>query len=125
MRPITARLLGSLSVLWIVAPTPSDAAVIRQNFELTVTSLGYRSGDAPSTVPLPPIGTKGTGSFTYDEADIHYINEPYIYPIGYYLGYLRSCTNLNKPILQREKRLLSFSILNKRSFSLGARSQIS
>ena len=85
MRPITAWLLGSLSVLWIVAPTPSDAAVIRQNFELTVTSLGYRPGDAPSTVPLPLIGTKGTGSFAYDEANINYIDNP-SYPVGYYLG---------------------------------------
>lgn len=89
MRPMTAWFLGSLGVLWIGASTPSYAAVIRQNFELTVTDLGYRPGDDPSTAPLPPIGTRGTGSFTYDEADIHYIDEPHAYPIGYYLGYPR------------------------------------
>ena len=85
MRPITAWLLGSLGVLWIVAPTPSYAAVIRQNFELTVTSLGYRQGDDPHLIDLPPIGTKGFGSYTYDEADIHYINER-AYGQGYFLG---------------------------------------
>jgi hypothetical protein len=90
MRPITAWLLGSLGVLWIVVPTPSNAATIRQNFELTATSVRLPAIAPPdptlSNLPLPAIGTKGSGYYTYDPSEIKYVNDPVNYPTGYYLG---------------------------------------
>lgn len=90
MRPMTAWFLGSLGVLWIGASTPSYAAIIRQNLELTVTTVNSPSSNPPdpilSNLPLPSIRTKGFGSYTYDESQINYVNEPTYYPVGYYLG---------------------------------------
>ncbi|MGV0028240.1 hypothetical protein [Phormidesmis priestleyi] len=90
MRPIHAWLLGSLGALSIAAPTPGHAATIRQNFELTVNSVRLPSSNPPdpilSNLLLPSIGTKGFGSYTYDESQIKYVNDPVNYPVGYYLG---------------------------------------
>lgn len=87
MRPTTALLLGSLGVLLNVAPMPSNAAIIRQDFELTVTRSSSPQGDNtdPTSINLPLIGTKGFGSYIYDESQLNYVNEP-SYPMGYYLG---------------------------------------
>ncbi|NDJ17382.1 hypothetical protein [Myxacorys almedinensis] len=85
-----AWLFSSLGVLLIVAPNPASAAIFRQNLELTVTRIESASqgqADSPlNKLPLPPIGSKGLGSYTYDESQLNYINQPTAYPIGYYLG---------------------------------------
>ncbi|MBW4540635.1 MAG: hypothetical protein KME43_16020 [Myxacorys chilensis ATA2-1-KO14] len=90
MRSLTAWLLNSLGLLLIVAPIPSYAATIRQNFELTVTRVTPPSTVNPSNpdlsnLPLPAIGTKGQGSFIYDESQLT-LDQESIYQEYYYLG---------------------------------------
>lgn len=87
MRPITAWLLGSVGVFWLAAPPPGNAAVFRQNFEITVDRFtppdltiptffdprlpeAIKLLPALNALPVPPIGTKGFGSYTYDESQL-------------------------------------------------------
>ena len=91
MRPITVWLFGSLSVFLIAAPTPSNAAIIRQNFELTVTNVlppANQPDSSLSNFPLPAIGTKGFGSYTYDESQLNFSKEFSVYEDTYSLGVL-------------------------------------
>lgn len=101
MRPITTWLLKSLGVLLVVAPHPVSAAVLRQNFEITVTSvrppnLSNQTNFAPppesqalysalNALPVPPIGTKGLGSYTYDESQLNFAREFSLYEDTYTL----------------------------------------
>lgn len=89
MRLITAWLLGFLGVLTVTS-TSSNAAILRQSFALTVTRVTPPSVESPdpalNNLPLPGIGTQGRGSFTYDESQLNYMNQPVSYPVGYYLG---------------------------------------
>lgn len=102
MRPITAWLLKSLGVLLVIAPHPVSAAVLRQSFEITVTSvrppnLSNQTNFAPppetqalysalNALPVPSIGTKGLGSYTYDESQLNFAREFSPYEDTYTLG---------------------------------------
>ncbi|KAM3106173.1 hypothetical protein [Phormidesmis sp. 146-33] len=89
MHPITTWLLSALGVL-LIAPTPINAATIRQNFELTVNRVTPPSLESPdpalNNLPLPEIGTQGRGSFTYDESKLTFVKELSVYRDTYALG---------------------------------------
>lgn len=133
MRPITIWLLNSLGFLLIGAPTSSNAAVLRQHFEVTVTGtteISSMRGDNPYVdlrdSAVPPIGTKGLGSYTYDESQINYYAEepcqPFnvCYPSGYYLGKPRmiALSDLSIDFFNRSYTRLSFGSRNDRVFIL-------
>jgi hypothetical protein len=90
MRLTNACLLSFLSALCLAAPTPSNAATIRQNFELTVTRVTPPSVESPDpalrNLPLPEVGTQGQGSFIYDESKLTFVKELSIYQDTYALG---------------------------------------
>ncbi len=89
MRPVSVWLASSI-LLSIVTPLPSNAAVIRQNFEIAIDRLTPPSGESPdpslNNLPLPEVGTQGRGAFTYDESKITFVKELSFYQDTYALG---------------------------------------
>lgn len=88
MRYLVPCLFSFSGVFLIVAVSPSRAAILKQNFEITATSPPFivreaQPGAAQNAV-FPAIGTTGFGSFVYNESQINFGNNPNA-PANYYL----------------------------------------